>query len=149
MVKLMTSGNVCLWGAFVMACVLSLNARAENLPDPTRPPAELNVVAGPAGNVEDKWVLQSVLLSPSIKSAIIGGQTVDFGERYRGAQLVKISETEVVLQTGSALRTLKLFPDLVKQPAGQSENAVQKTPPSVPRRHSGKKAGRGLTGKAE
>jgi MSHA biogenesis protein MshK len=145
----MTCANGYVWGVFAIACALPLNVLAENLPDPTRPPAELNAVVGSPANIEDKWVLQSVLLSPSIKSAIIGGQTVDFGERYRGARLVKISETEVVLQTGSALRTLKLFPDLVKHPAGQSEQAVQKTPPSVPHRHSGKKAGRGLTGKAE
>jgi MSHA biogenesis protein MshK len=150
MVKLVTRVYAYVWGALAIACVLPSQALADSLPDPTRPPAELNAVGSSAASAEEgKWVLQSVLISPSIKSAIIAGQTVDIGERYRGAKLVEISETGVLLQTGKAVRTLKLFPELVKHPASQPEEAVPGTTLSVPRKHTGKKARRKLTGKAE
>jgi MSHA biogenesis protein MshK len=42
--------------------------------------------------------------------AVIDGQTVRLGERYKGAQLTQMTETEVVLQRGSERQVLKLFP---------------------------------------
>ncbi|MDD5329917.1 MAG: hypothetical protein PHX38_07930 [Sulfuricella sp.] len=91
-------------------------AAADNLPDPTRPSAEMGAAAGSPG-VASGPVLQSVLISRSRKSAIIGGQTVGLGEKYGDARVVRITEKEVVLKTGSATETLRLFPDVEKRPS--------------------------------
>jgi MSHA biogenesis protein MshK len=86
---------------------------AEELPDPTRPPALLGsaqlaapVTAGP--------VLQSVLISPQRRAAIISGQAVKAGGKYGEYFVFKITESEVVLRRGKEIQTLKLFPDFVK-----------------------------------
>jgi len=89
---------------------------AAELPDPTRPPPELSAAQGAAPAATGP-VLQSVLISPTRKSAIIGGQTVGIGDRYGDAQVVGIGEGEVVLKSGNKLRTLRLFPEVEKRKA--------------------------------
>lgn len=94
---------------------------AAELPDPTRPPPELSAARGDAHGaspvVDTGPVLQSVLISPTRKSAIIGGRTLGIGERYGDAQVVSIGESEVVLKSGKKLRTLRLFPEVEKRKA--------------------------------
>jgi len=94
-----------------VAMSLLTPAPAQQLQDPTRPPeligqGEETVSSGP--------VLQSVLIAPDRKVAIISGQAVSLGQRFNGARVVGISETQVVLRNGSELQTLKLFPDIDK-----------------------------------
>lgn len=89
---------------------------AEELADPTRPPA--SVMAG--NNVVSQQttagpVLQSVLISPRRKEAIISGQTVKLGDSFGEAKVVRITENEVILRTGKELQTLKAFPGIGKQ----------------------------------
>ena len=98
-------------------------ARAENLPDPTRPPSEFEAAAGgavaPSGPM-----LQTVLISPRQKVAIINGETVKLGGMYGSARVVKISESGVVLNEGGSLQTLKLFPGVEKKiPQVEEANA--------------------------
>jgi MSHA biogenesis protein MshK len=100
--------------------LVSHAAAADNLPDPTRPPA----IAGPAHSGSGAApgaaaapVLQSIMISPHRRMAIISGETVKLGEKFGDAQVVKITETEVVLRTGKELQTLKLYPALEKRPA--------------------------------
>lgn len=95
--------------------MLAAGAQAAGLPDPTRPPA--GAASHSSGEQTAQPVLQSVMISPARRAAIISGQTVALGQSYGGARLVKITETEVVLKNGSELQTLKLFPDLEKEPA--------------------------------
>ncbi len=100
---------------FILGCTMfNLNARAQTLSDPTRPPAILletsannEVIAGP--------VLQSILIAPGRHVAIISGQTVTLNGKYGDQTLIKMSETEVVLRNGKELQTLKLFPDFEKK----------------------------------
>ena len=99
-------------------------AHAENLPDPTRPPAELWALAAGAV-IHSGPVLQSVLISPVHKAAIISGETVTLGGQYGQARVVKISESEVVLNHGGNLQTLRLFPDVEKK-TGNSGTATEK-----------------------
>ena len=89
-------------------------ARAENLPDPTRPPSELEATAGGGVAVPGGPMLQTVLISPRHKVAIINGETVKLGGMYGSARVVKISESGVVLNEGGSLQTLKLFPRVEK-----------------------------------
>jgi MSHA biogenesis protein MshK len=104
--------------ASLLFCVFSaifycLNATAEALPDPTRPPGSFGQPQD--GGPTPGPVLQSVLISPTRRVAIISGKTLRVGDKFNDAQLVKISENEVVLRTGKNLEVLKLYPLLRKQ----------------------------------
>jgi len=99
------------------ACGLlaALPAPAQQLPDPTRPPSMLNQDGGAAAAAGP--VLQSVLISPERRMAIISGKQVELGGEFDGARVTSISETQVVLRSGGASRTLKLYPDIDKRGA--------------------------------
>ena len=113
-VSLLRRSRVCLFCSYLFIFVLNGNpARAENLPDPTRPPAELGAPA--IAVVHSGPVLQSVLISPERKTAIISGETISLGGQYRKGRVVKISESEVVLNNGGNLQTLRLFPEVEKK----------------------------------
>ena len=103
---------------------------AQVLSDPTRPPAAFQSVGQlPAGPDRGGLVLQSVLISPGSRSAIISGEHVMLGEKFRGVRLVRVAETEVVLLGGGTSRTLKLFPGVEKRPAGSTrEIGLPETP---------------------
>jgi len=89
---------------------------AENLPDPTKPPASLGFAQTVDAQVTYSGpVLQSVLISPGRKVAIISGQVVSLGGKFADARVVKITESEVVLLTGNNLQTLRLFPNVEKR----------------------------------
>ena len=102
------------------AATLSMaSVQAQALTDPTRPPH-----ADPAGSLQDSAVqgtqLQSVLISPTRRLAIINGTMVPLGGMLGESKVVKITETEVVLQKGSETEVLKLFPGVEKQPIKKS-----------------------------
>ena len=102
-------------------------AFAQQLQDPTRPPASMGQAADA---VAEGPVLQSVLIGPDRKVAIISGQALRLGERFNGARLVSITDTQVVLRNGGEVQTLKLFPDIDKHRASvkaESGVAVDKT----------------------
>ena len=97
----------------VLAMLLAaIPAGAENLVDPTQPPAATGGVANVA---TAELVLQSVLVSPGRMIAIINGQTVKLGDKLGEAKVVKISESEVVLRDAKNEQTLKLFPGIEKR----------------------------------
>src|SRR5260370_6188185 len=90
-------------------------AAAQALRDPTRPPLIFGRTGdgGMMGRSRDaEWVLQSVLLSPERRYAIINGEVLSLGGSVAGAGLVAIREGEVTLRAGGALRTVRLFPDV-------------------------------------
>jgi MSHA biogenesis protein MshK len=104
------------------ASALALAAGAacgEGMSDPTRPPAGFHLGIGPArsGGATGGLVLQSVLIYPDARSAIISGEHVLLGQKIGGERLVKVAETEVVLLNGAERRTLRLFPSADKRPA--------------------------------
>ena len=107
------------------ACLPAFIAGAgwcQELLDPTKPPAGFYVGAGPGrpgGNGD--LVLQSVLIFPDVRSAIINGEHVSLGEKIGGQRLVRVSETEVVLLDGGIRRTLKLFPGAEKRPSSGTD----------------------------
>jgi MSHA biogenesis protein MshK len=93
---------------------------AEQLLDPTRPPD----LAGQAqtGAVPTGPVLQSVLISPQRRVAIISGKTLTVGEKFGEARVISITESEVILRNGKEIQTLKLFPDVQKRLTSGSVN---------------------------
>ncbi len=92
-----------------LSCVASPCALAQTLADPTRPPAGVY-----AGESADKAavgpVLQSVIITPTTRTAIIGGEAVKLGAKYGDARVTRITEGEVVLRSSSGTETLKMYP---------------------------------------
>jgi MSHA biogenesis protein MshK len=113
-------------GCLLAAACAVPAAFAENLADPTRPSAALDAGSGnPGAGTTDgtsalaasEPVLQSVLIAPGRKVAIISGETVKLGDKFGEARVVRITENEVVLRTDRDQQTLKLFPGLEKRRA--------------------------------
>ena len=88
-------------------------AIAQALRDPTRPPATgTNMVAGTMQ--APGWILQSVLISPERRYAIINGEVVALGASIAGAELISIAAERVTLRTREGLRVVYLFPDVAR-----------------------------------
>jgi hypothetical protein len=84
---------------------------AQGIVDPTRPPG---ILAGPE-NADDAVrgpVLQSIMIKPNARSAIISGQRVELGGKYGDARVTAIGENEVVLRSENGTDVLKLYPDV-------------------------------------
>lgn len=105
-----------------LACAASAQTRP--LADPTRPPnvqadtSEATFVEGPR--------LQSILISPTRRAAVISGTAVALGGAYGDARVEAISESAVVLRYANRRETLELLPSQDKRarraPAINKEN---------------------------
>lgn len=138
--KLVTRNGFILAGFLVAYCAVA----AEPLPDPTRPPAGMageGSPGAPAATAPAGPVLQSVLIAPKRRAAIISGETVELGGKYQDAKLIRVSEGEAVLKTEQGLQTLKLFPQVEKRVI------VVKKPGAAKARKSSAPAGK--TGKGQ
>ena len=103
-------------GGFLLLMLAAASAGfAESLSDPTRPPASLGLVQDGVSAASSGPILQSVLISPGRRVAIISGQTVRLGEKFGEARVVRITESEVLLRSGTGVQTLKLFPGIEKR----------------------------------
>lgn len=111
---------------------------AEVLPDPTRPPVEAGVEI--PGTVATGPVLQSVMIRPGRRTAVISGQSLAEGERFGGAKLIKISEGEVILIGPEGRKTLKLFPGVEKKFIQPPQEETLKRGKSKSKRNSEQKA---------
>ena len=110
------------FGVVLAAAMLFIPVAAlpQAITDPTRPPAELAVKA-PAieGAASPVHQLQSVIISPKRRAAIINGVVVELGGKYGDAVLAKVSEDEVVLKSDTSREVLKLYPAVDKTKAGK------------------------------
>ena len=99
--------------------------------DPTRPPA------GIFADVPDATApgnqLQSVMISPTRRAAIINGVVVELGAKYGDAVLMQVAEDEIVLESGGSRQVLKLHP------AVERVEAERVKPAAPPGRASGKR----------
>ncbi|MBT9612128.1 MAG: MSHA biogenesis protein MshK [Burkholderiales bacterium] len=99
--------------------VLSGAVQAENLLDPTRPPASVDAAApttAPSGPA-----LQAIRTLDGKRMAIISGQAVKVGGKVGDAIVTRIDEDRVVLRGAEGVQTLKLFPDVEKSPAASGQ----------------------------
>lgn len=117
------------WNKLIFLLIVpcaAVTAGAQGLTDPTRPPG---VLSGPAidGAAGGGPVLQSVMLSPGRKVAVISGEMVVLGGRYGSARLVKLTESEAVLKDGAETTVLKLFPLVEKRMAGDVKKSAART----------------------
>ena len=105
---------------FIIAiCYLlaTVHCYAEELSDPTQPPLGIYGISSKQGTALEKKMisppnngLQSIIISPERRAAIINGKTVELGETIGRAKLVEVSESGVVLQNARGKRVLALFP---------------------------------------
>lgn len=100
--------------AFVLAAAVTGTVSAQALNDPMRPPAAY-AEAESGGSEAGGPVLQSVMISPTLKAAIINGEMVKLGGKFGNAKLVKVSESEVVLKSGDETQVLKMYPGVEKR----------------------------------
>jgi MSHA biogenesis protein MshK len=100
----------------VALALFSAVAAAQAIKDPTRPPAGFGTAGEPAAAQAPTGgpVLQSVMLSPSRRAAIISGQLVSRGENYGDAVLAEVAEDHVVLRRGASVQVLKMYPGTEK-----------------------------------
>ena len=98
---------------FGLGLACTAPAQTKPLADPTRPPnvlpetAEVAVFEGPR--------LQSVLMSPTRRSAVISGTTVALGGKFGDARVESITESAVVLRYAGRRETLQLLPSTDKR----------------------------------
>lgn len=87
---------------------------ASSLSDPTRPPdfAARTARAAPAGPARP--VLQSTLVAPDRKTAVISGKQVQIGDSFQGAVITDITAYEVRMRKGGRETRLRLAPTLIK-----------------------------------
>jgi MSHA biogenesis protein MshK len=115
----------------LLLCNGSVTAQA--ITDPTRPPNASSAADEP--EEARARVLQSVLITPTHRSAIINGQRVEVGGLYGDARILKISETEVVLRSPLGTEVLKMYPNVDK--AAKENEPVQQRPARGSRRSKG------------
>jgi len=97
------------WAVLVL-CAVSLLTSAEVLTDPTKPPAEISIQAD--ASPAEAALLQSIIISPLRRAAILNGQTVELGGKIGDVTLIEVNESGVVLQGTGGRQVLTLFPNV-------------------------------------
>jgi len=100
---------VCVAGA-----LLAWAAQGAPFADPTRPPDTSPGVPAPSGSSLGPR-LESVLIAPDRRVAVISGQQVRLGGKFGDGHVVRITESEVVIRSGEGTETLRLFPEAEKR----------------------------------
>lgn len=113
--RVMTAKVVAMPQWAIAACFLLVSTcipvHAEDLPDPTRPPASIFAPAAEGVARENlSSGLHTIIISDSRRAAIIDGQTVELGAEHGGARLIEVNEGGVVLQRAQTRQVLTLFP---------------------------------------
>jgi len=109
--------------ATMLLYLFPIAVSAQNLPDPTRPAIALvqtegkaggsaaNPDAAPIADAPNKG-LQSIIISPNRRAAMINGQVLELGEKSGGVTLLEVNEREVVLQSANGKKVMQLFPSV-------------------------------------
>jgi len=112
-----------------LACMAVPGAMAQVMIDPTRPPPGVYAPES-AEKATGAPVLQSVMITPTARTAIIGGEEVKLGAKFGDARVIKITETEVVLRTTGGTETLKMYPGVeikAVQPPQKAKQVIRKS----------------------
>lgn len=122
------SSFACLLGGLVAA-----GSALAQLPDPMRPPASaMTPEAGGAAAAPVASGLRTVILRPGGKSiAIIDGRHVAVGEMFGDRRVLKISESEVILQGEGGREVIKVVPAAEKVPATRAAPTKRRTTGAV------------------
>ena len=123
----MRRGEIGVWLLAPLLAAPCHPAYAQGMPDPTRPPAGV-LQSEIAEETVRKPVLQSIIIGPRSRSAIINGQRVELGGRYGEARVDAITETSVVLRSSSGTEVLRLYPDVYMKTDKRPAEAARKSP---------------------
>jgi MSHA biogenesis protein MshK len=94
------------------AGALQVQAHAQALQDPTRPPAAAMASSAAPAAASSGPRLQSILVGREAggrQLAVIDGETVRLGEQFHGARVARIGDNEVELVRGSERQVLRLY----------------------------------------
>lgn len=95
----------------LLALAIQAAQAAEIFNDPTRPaPAYLTTTTRASEAGVEPLILQSILLSPQRKAAIINGHTVAIGGSIQGYQLQSLGSRSATLRNAKGMITLQLLP---------------------------------------
>ena len=111
-----------------MLLLMPAAASPQAVNDPMRPPGLEAVVESGEGPTGGGLTLQTVMISPTYKAAIINGVLVKLGEKIGEAELVAVEESHVVLKTGTTKEVLKFPTTVVKsesKPAAAKKAAAR------------------------
>ncbi|HEX2566490.1 MAG TPA: MSHA biogenesis protein MshK [Burkholderiales bacterium] len=112
----MSSLPVCLIAGLLACSAPAHGALGQSLADPTRPP-NVSGAPGAQGDAEaPSTILQSVLISPGRKLAVINGAVVPLGGKVGEATLTSISESQVVLKFADRIEVVKLLGGIERRP---------------------------------
>ncbi len=105
------------------ACTTSVAAVLGELPDPTRPLGGRTVApaAIPPPIQAPVSVVQSILVSPQRRLAVISGRIVSVGDQLGDAVVAEILPYEVVLQRGGKEERMRLMSRLNKQAVNRTK----------------------------
>ena len=112
--------------SIVAAIALLLTGMAGAAPfgDPTQPPALRD--AGDASMASGGPRVESILIAPDRRLAVINGEQVTVGSRVGSGAVVRITDTEVVVRGADGEQTLKLFPELARSAAAPAKKGASK-----------------------
>jgi MSHA biogenesis protein MshK len=101
-------------------------AQAQSLSDPTRPPnVSATAPADGAPRAAAAQRLESILISPNRRVAVIDGRTVTEGSRIDEGTVVQIAETYVTLRKDAELKKLELYPGIVRKSVPEKKERSQ------------------------
>lgn len=87
------------------------------LPDPTRPPAQMMTSESGAAAAPVESGMQTVIVRRKGKSgAVINGQYVEVGGKLGDKRVIRISESEVIVQGEGGREVIRLIPSIEKTP---------------------------------
>ena len=95
--------------------LIATTVQAAPFADPFRPPRQLDGPAIERAPGAAATRLESVLIGPDRRIAVINGQQYTEGTRFGSGRVLRISEAEVVIRHADRDETLKLFPQGVKK----------------------------------
>lgn len=103
---------------WVLIAVIVLSPiMAHAFSDPTQPADFVRARSSRAApNDPPAPVLQSTLVSPERRLAVISGKRLRIGDRFNGAVITEISQYQVRMKKGGRVTTLRLLPQFTKEP---------------------------------
>ena len=127
---------------FCLAMAVAAAPALAQLNDPTRPPGAAAGTTGGDPGAPGQGLLQSVKISPTERSAIIGGEVVKLNGKYGDARVIRITENEVVLRTANGTETLRMYPDISMKPVVEPAPAKARKPATGARKPAAKPQGK-------
>ena len=110
--------------SLIVVLILALSAKItvfaatqDGLKDPTRP---LGFIESEQAGPQTEFVLNSVTITGTGRTAVINGQRVDENQMVNGAEVVSIEPGRVVLKVEGRHQELKVHPTRIRTPDNNS-----------------------------